>query len=136
MIDVRDLELSAVDRRADALLIRTGFYRLRHSDTPVYCGSNPFISSDAAGWIRKNLVNLNMIGVDAISISSKAHRSMGAESHKILLGDKGYGSDPVMIIEDLNISDDIKKIDELLVFPLFSAGIDSSPCTVIGVIYG
>lgn len=136
MIEPRDLESSIRDMHTEALLIRTGFYRHRSADIEAYCNNNPFFSPNAARWIRENLLNLNMIGIDIISISSKAHKSMGIEAHKILLTDQDFKGAPVYILEDLYLPAEFKKIDELFVFPIFSADIDSSPCSVIGVIYG
>lgn len=60
---------------------------------------------------------------------------MGRESHKILLADGGHGKGPVLILEDIYLPSDLSKLDELLVFPVFNADIDSSPCLAIGVIH-
>lgn len=135
IIEVKDLTRLAAERESDALLIRTGFYKYRSSDAGTYCNSNPSLSPEAADWIRQNLQNLKILGIDSISISSSSHRETGARAHKILLTDHGYGGDPVLILEDLYLPGELKRLSELLVFPIFAADIDSSPCTVIGVIH-
>ncbi len=134
-IEARDLAGLATAAPADALLIRTGFYKYRSSDAGTYCNGNPSLSPEAAGWIRQNLRNLKILGIDSVSISSVAQREMGAKAHKILLTDEGYCGGPVLILEDLYLPDELKNLNALLIFPIFTADIDSSPCTVIGVIY-
>ncbi|MDD5136123.1 MAG: cyclase family protein, partial [Candidatus Omnitrophica bacterium] len=136
IIGLEDMTALKKEKKADAVLIRTGFYKYRSSDVGIYCEENPCLSPAAADWLRKNLRNLKIFGIDSISISSRAHRGVGAESHKILLTDRRYDGGPVLILEDLYLPAGLKTLDELLIFPLFSADIDSSPCTVIGVIHG
>ncbi len=133
IIEAKDLAGLPAGKDADALLIRTGFYKYRSSDAVAYCNNNPSLSPEAARWIRQNLLNLKIFGIDSISISSKARGAMGAESHKVLLTDEGYEGGPVLILEDLYLPADLSKLDELLVFPVFNADIDSSPCVVVGV---
>ena len=134
-IEVKDLVGLPVGRKQDALLIRTGFSAYRTTDAWTYCNNNPLLSPDAARWIRQNLLDVKIVGIDAISISSKAHKGLGAKSHEILLVDGGYGGDPVFILEDLYLPPDVSRLDELLVFPVFSADIDGSPCVVMGIIH-
>ena len=45
-----------------------------------------------------------------------------------------HGRDAVLIIEDLYFPSGLGSIDELMVVPIFMEEVDSSPCTVIGVI--
>ncbi len=133
IVEVGDLTGLAADKESDALLIRTGFYKYRTSDIKRYCNENPPLSPGAAEWIRQNLLNLNIVGIDSISISSKAHKGLGAEAHRILLASQGYGGDPLLILEDLYLPEELRTLDELFIFPVFNADIDSSPCVVIGV---
>ena len=135
IIEAKDLAGLSAEKNMDVLLVRTGFYKYRSSDVAVYCNNNPSLSPEAALWIRQNLLNLKIFGIDSISISSKARKGIGAESHRILLADEGYKGDPVLILEDLYLPDELKAINELMTFPVFSADIDSSPCTVIGIIH-
>ncbi len=132
---IEDLQALKYRDDADAVLIRTGFHKYRRTDAKAYCYKNPYLSVAAAGWIRKKFYKLRAIGIDCISISSYANRKEGMEVHKILLKKKGFGTSPVLILEALNLDYKIEKIDELIVAPIFIEGVDSAPCTVIGLIY-
>jgi len=118
----------------DVLLIRTGFGAKRETDIRAYRYENPCISPDAAEWIRKNLPALGAIGVDCISIASKANAGLGRDAHRILLGEGVFKGLPLLIIEDMRIPAGLKKLDRLLVTPLFIDGVDSSPCTITGIV--
>ena len=134
IIEPGDLDGISSVKNADALLVRTGFYKYRDSNAGVYCNENPSLSPEAANRLRADLPNVKIFGIDSISISSKARREMGAEAHRILLADNGHGRGPVFILEDLYLPSEMKKLDELLVFPVFDAEIGGSPCTVVGLI--
>ena len=134
IIEVGDLANSVIPPETDFLLIRTGFSRFRNSDVHIYSYKNPCLSPQTAEWIRKNYPDIRAVGVDCISVSSRAHRDLGRETHKILLKKDEFKGEPVLIVEDLYIPSEINRLDELIVAPLFIESIDSAPCTVIGVI--
>jgi len=134
IIKIDDLASLVIPTETDFLLIRTGFSRFRSADVHVYSYENPCLSPHTAEWIRKNYPYIRAIGVDCISVSSRAHRDLGRETHRMLLKEDGFKGQPVLIVEDLYIPFDINKLDELIVTPLFIETIDSAPCTVIGVI--
>ena len=58
-------------------------------------------------------------------------RELGREAHRAFLG-QGGKNDPILIIEDMDLSCDLTKLRELWVLPLRVEKIDSAPCTVIG----
>ena len=133
IIGIDDLKGISAKKPADALLLRTGFFKFRDKDSKSYCYENPSLSTEAARWIREELPCLRAVGIDAISISCVERRDMGREAHRILLGSDGFRGKPVLIIEDLDLSGAPEGLDELIVSPLFIEGVDSAPCTVIGV---
>ena len=116
--------------KCDLLLIRTGFSRYR--ETRDYKFSNPVISPDAARLIRSDYENIRAIGVDTISVSSCQHRKLGSQTHKIFFCKEEYKSSPVLLIEDMNLSENLKGLERVFAIPLFVEGVDSMPCTVIG----
>lgn len=130
LIDVDMLQRYRIDPDADLLLIRTGFQRWRGKER--YSLNNPGIKSDAGIWLRKSCPSMRAIGFDFISISSYANREEGRKAHKVFLNPGGEGK-PILIIEDMNLQVDLKNLKEVWVFPLLIKGIDSAPCTVIGV---
>lgn len=127
----------------DLLLIRTGFNKYRaerpvdyNSEAPgyIYCNKNPYLSAEAAVWLREQHKSIKAIGVDCISIASHAHREIGRETHRILLKESDSVGQPILIIEDMNLSGDLKHLHEVIIAPLFIENADSTPCTVIGLI--
>ncbi len=133
-IECKDLQ-GKVSKGCDLLLIKTGFYKYRSSDEHTYSFKNPALSPEAAKWIRDNCPNIRAIGVDCISVSSHSHMDIGIETHKILLQTNGFTGPPVLILEDVDLSSDLGGLKKVMVVPFCIAGIDSAPCTVIGVIY-
>lgn len=130
-IEVKDLE-PHLKPKSTILLLRTGFSKFRKKR--IYCTSNPYISCITAEWLRRKLPNLRAIGIDCISVSSYANRNEGRLTHKILLRKDGYRRDPILIIEDLYLPHNIQSLSKVMVFPLYIKDVDSSPCTVVGVI--
>jgi kynurenine formamidase len=111
---------------ADIIIIRTGYGKHRGSDR--YWKENPGLSSEAAEWIRNKRPTLKAMGIDSISISSYKHRDEGRIAHKILLDPER----PVFLIEDMDLSKDLKGLLKIFAAPLFIEGLDSLPATVIG----
>ena len=114
----------------DLLLIRTGFFKYRSEDR--YRTNNPGISPEAAEWLRREHPNIRAIGIDAISITAFQSREEGRKAHRILLNNDGYPGQPVLLIEDMDLSFEADKISKVYVAPLFIEGIDSISCAVIG----
>jgi len=118
----------------DIVLIRTGFYKFR--GLKKYTHKNPYILPQTALWLRTEYPNLKALGIDLISAGSCNHNEHSRETHQILLGKKGCKGSPMLIIEDVDLSFDLNGLKEVIAAPLYIEGIDSSPCTLIGVIYG
>lgn len=132
----RDVEGYLYDN-TDLLLIRTGFGKYRNAvtgshDGDLYCSRNPYLHLETALMLRERDSNVRAIGVDCISISSLANRDMGRRAHEALLSTGKYRNNPILIIEDMLIPDDLTRVDEIIVVPLYCQGIDSAPCTVLG----
>ncbi len=117
-------------KKCDLLLIRTGFSQYR--EKKKYKFSNPVIFPDAARLIRSDYENIRAIGIDTISISSCHHRKLGAETHKIFFCNEGYKGSPILLIEDMNLSENLESLKKVFAIPLVVEGVDSMPCTVIG----
>ncbi len=121
------IDFSGIPPGTDMLLLRTGFHQHRGQD--VYWCNNPAISPHLADEIRRNLPAVRALGVDLISVSSLAHRSLGRETHKAFL----VHDRPVLLIEDMDLSaiqtGDV--IRQVVAAPLRVAGADGAPCTVL-----
>ena len=130
-------DLTAISNRNDfdCLLIRTGFSKYRQSRNDIYCEHNPCFTPQAARWLRQNFLDLKLIGIDTISLSSRAHKGVGSEAHRILFDKEGFKGGPILVVEDMMLPGNIKKLDQLVIMPIFGGGIDSSPCAVLGVVH-
>jgi len=134
-VSVEDLDNQEGLENCDILLLRTGFGDRRQSDPDCYMQKGPFITPEAAEWIRINRPNIRCIGIDCLSVSSYTKRTLGKDTHQILLGKRSSCAPAVLILEDLRIPDEAGDVDEIICLPLFIRGVDSAPCTVIGVFY-
>lgn len=111
--------------RADILLIRTGFQRMRIENPELFANKGPYLSVDAASLIRERFNNLRALGVDAISISSPSNREEGREAHRKLLVGRDF-----LIIEDMDLMNKPTNIKKIILSPIMFSEVDSSPCTV------
>ncbi|MFC1623860.1 cyclase family protein [Candidatus Omnitrophota bacterium] len=118
-------------RKADVLLLRTGFYKFRRSSR--YGIRNPGIAPEAAKFIREFLGNIRCVGIDTVSVSPYQNRMLGRETHKIFFKNN-FKNEPIRLIEDMDLSGEMHKLKKVYVFPLLINDIDSSPCTVLGVL--
>lgn len=85
----------------EALLVRTGSHRLREEDPDGYAALHPWIHPDVPGLLRRHGPSLRLFGVDAISVSSPAHRDEGGACHRAFL----CPSPPLLLLEDVDLSD-------------------------------
>lgn len=128
----KDIE-GKVDKEADLLLMRTGFWKLR--GTPGYTHRNPYIHPHTARILRDEHPNLRGIAVDTISIANHLQSHFGRQAHKILL-EETESRKAILIFEDVDLSGDLSKVKEIMVVPLYVSVVDSTPCTIIGVVEG
>lgn len=136
LIDELDLQVLKGKKEVDFLIIMTGFSKLRSKSPNFYIKENPCLTPEAAEWLKRNFPNLRGIGIDTISVSSRSHPDLGRQVHRILLGNgKRYFGRSILIVEDMFIPRDIKKIDEFIILPFFIDGVDSVPCSCIGINY-
>jgi kynurenine formamidase len=76
-----------------------------------------------------------MIGFDFISLSSYAHRDLGREAHRAFLAEleiDGDNKDPILIIEDMDLSKIKICLSKIIVSPLRFEMADGAPVTVFG----
>ena len=118
-----------VDRKARGILIRTGFYRYRQSDSETYLSGHPWIQPDVPDTLRKLFPELILFGIDTISISNPSKRAMGHEAHRSFLCRKP----PIMLLEDTNLSYDCLTGRALMIhiYPIFLDELDGVPVIAI-----
>lgn len=122
--------IGAVPAGTDLLLIRSGFSRFR--GTEAYSCRNPGFRPETGIWLREKHPSVRCVGFDFVSLSPYQHREVGREAHRAFLDPDGPNS-PILIIEDMDLSGDLSGLDSVWVVPLLLEGLDSAPCTVMGV---
>lgn len=137
-INVRDDELiqqkhlephSGKLKACDLLMIKTGYSIVRSADPQRYSLHGPGFSVEGAEYLKK-FPNLRALGIDTISFACIAHLDEGIEAHRVLLGGKDRR---FLIIEDVNLDGDISDINMVILMPWLIEGIDSAPCSLIGI---
>jgi len=138
-IEVKENELIGINslaghipETADMVLVQSGFHRFR--ETEKYTCHNPGLKPEIGFWLRDKYPSVRLVGFDFISLSSFQNRNLGRESHRAFLDPHGVGV-PILIIEDMDLSCELSGLLSVWVVPLRVVGLDSAPCTVIGVFH-
>ena len=113
----------------DMLMIKTGYSEVRSIDPQRYCLHSPGFSIAGAKYLRR-FSNLRAFGMDTVSLACIAHLDEGMEGHRVLLGGEGRR---FLIIEDVDLSGDVSDIQQIILMPWLIEGIDSAPCSLIGI---
>lgn len=124
LISFNDELLNSIPQNTDFLIIKTGFGKLRK--TEAYWNYNPGLHPAIASALRLRCPDLRVIGMDFISVTSFQNREIGRVAHKEFLG-----SLPILLVEDMNLSNLEKSPERLMCFPLMIKGVDGAPVTVI-----
>jgi arylformamidase len=114
----------------DLLLLRTGYARVRRIDPARYSKFAPGMSAEGALYISRNFPQLRAIGLDTVSLACMQHLEEGLEAHRVLLNGEGRR---FLIIEDMNLDFDLSRLKQVFALPLLIDGVDSAPCTVMGI---
>lgn len=120
-----------IQSNTDIILFRSEWFNLRKTDK--YSIDNPGTHPEVGFFLREKYPSVRAVGIDWVSISSLKNREMGRKAHHAFL-DPDSVNNPVLIIEDMDLSHDLRRLREVWVAPLRIEGIDSAPCTVMGVI--
>ena len=122
----------ALIRNCDLLLLRTGFERHRSSDPVRYRDKSPGLSVDVARYLSaERFGSVRAIGIDTISMACPLSVEEGVEAHRILFS--RTGPQPLVLIEDMSLGCDLSLVRRVFALPLYVRGLDSCPCTVLGV---
>jgi arylformamidase len=113
----------------DLLILKSGWGKFRGD--PMYYLKNPGIDPDLGLLLRKQYPSIRAFAIDWISLSSYEHRQIGRDAHKVFLNPSAEGN-PIVIVEDIHLPDDVEELSTVCVAPIQIEGIDSAPCTIIG----
>ena len=128
LISFSEAQLEKLPKEIDFLILKTEFGAFRGQEK--YWNYNPGLSPDLANKLRNNFRNLKVIGMDFISITSYQNREIGRLAHRQFLG----GKNPLLLVEDMDLSSLKKTPRSLICAPLLIENIDGSPVTIIAEI--
>jgi|TARA_B100001093_G_scaffold520268_1_gene614101 kynurenine formamidase len=126
LIVLNQEELKQIPFETDFLIINTGFWEKRGANQ--YWNNNPGLSKDLFFQLKENNPNIRIIGGDFISISAYQKRPEGRIAHKVFLG----GDNPILLVEDMDLSNIENSPDKLICAPILINGADGAPVTIIG----
>lgn len=127
LVTNEDIE-EKINDNTDLLLIRTGYEK--HRNKTRYWQRNPGLSLSLAKILRLQYPSIRAIGIDTISVTSLVHRDEGRKAHREFLGSH-YKSEPIILIEDMALSNYNDHITQVIVLPLMIEEADGAPCTVL-----
>ena len=123
-------KLQQVPKTTDLLLLKSGAEEWRQNQKEAYSKQGVGLGTDVANWIRSNL-NLKFIGLDFISVGSPMHREEGRATHRSLLKKSPYKSEPVLIIEDMTLTDLTDAPENVWIVPFRYSNADGAMVTVL-----
>jgi len=114
--------------QTDLLLLKTGFEAKRESQD--YWAHNPGLSPELGKWLRQHRLNLRLVGLDFISVTSYDHRPLGKIAHHAFLHESNPGR-PLLVVEDMKLSELAGNPNRVLIAPLRVKSSDGGPVTVL-----
>ncbi|WP_319586211.1 cyclase family protein [uncultured Desulfobulbus sp.] len=116
---------------ADIALFRFGCGNIRLNDPQRFSLRSPGFGAESAKWLRDNCPNLRAIGIDVPSLACIAHLDVTMAAHNRLLEGAGCR---FLVIEDMKLDDDLVELVEVRISPWLVSGMDSGPCSVVGIV--
>lgn len=116
---------------ADIALFRFGWKTIRERDPRRFSLRAPGFGVEAASWLVSACPGLRAIGMDVPSLACIAHLDETMAAHNELL----CGRDRrFLVVEDMDLDKDLSALLEVRVSPWLVRGMDSGPCSVIGIL--
>jgi|SRR5579875_913108 arylformamidase len=116
---------------ADLALFRFGYGIVRRQDGARFSMHCPGLGVASARWLRQRFPSLRALGLDVPSVACIAHLQETMACHNELLSGAGRR---FLIIEDMNLEHDLSHLCEVRVNPWLVTGMDSGPCSVVGIL--
>jgi arylformamidase len=114
----------------DIVLFRFGYGKVRQSEPVRFCDQCPGFGVESARLLRERFPHLRAIGMDVPSLACIAYLDETMASHHELLGGAGRR---FLVIEDMDLEKDLSTLREVRLSPWLVEGMDSGPCSVVGV---
>lgn len=116
---------------ADLALFRFGYGAVRRNAPARYSTRCPGFGVAGARWLHENAPTLRAIGIDVPSVACIASLEETMAAHHELLGGAGCR---FLIIEDMNLEHDLSGLREVRMNPWLVRGMDSGPCSIVGLL--
>ncbi|MCC7355287.1 MAG: cyclase family protein [Anaerolineae bacterium] len=116
---------------ADIVLFRLGYGPVRRAEPQRYLAQCPGFGVAGAEYLRRELPALRAVGMDVPSFVCIEYLGETMRAHNVMLGGEGRR---FLLVEDMDLEKDLTSLSELLVVPWLMAGVDSAPCTVLGIL--
>ena len=116
---------------ADLALLRFGYGSVRREDPERFSTRCPGFGVEGARWLRERFPSLRALGMDVPSLSCIAFLDETMAAHHELLGGPGRR---FLVLEDMDLEQDLTGLREVRVSPWRVRGMDSGPCTIVGVL--
>lgn len=118
-------------QQADLALFRFGYGQVRKNDPQRFSSQCPGFGMESARWLRDTCPQLRAMGVDVPSVATIAHIDETMQAHNVLLEGQGRR---FLIIEEVKLDDDLTGLHEVRINPWLVCGMDSGPCTIVGLL--
>ncbi len=118
-------------RNADLALFRFGYGEIRRTDPKRFSMRCPGFGVESARWLRQTCPNLRALGLDVPSVAVIACLENTMPAHNELLAGEGRR---FLIIEEMNLDQDLTELVEVRLNPWLVQGMDSGPCSIVGVL--
>ena len=119
-------------KKADLLLIKTGFAQVRRDSPEIYQMEGPFLYPETCRYMVETFKDLKSVGFDFLSLGSPCN-DLAADAHQIILG--CFTDNFITVIEDMDLRplyETQKKLRRVVAAPLKAVGLDSGQVSVIG----
>lgn len=113
---------------ADMALFRFGCAEFRAKDKQRFSTRCPGFGKPAAKLLRDSCPKLRCAGLDLPSFATIAHLDETMTAHNVFLAGR-----KMLIIEEMKLELDLTHLREVRVNPWLVVGMNSGPCTVVGV---
>jgi len=116
---------------SDIALFRFGRGPVRRTDADRFSKHSPGFGVEAGWWLRTRCPGLKAIGMDvpSVAVIARLDETMGV--HNVLM--EGDGT-RFLIVEDMDLEKDLRALREVRLQPWLVVGMDSGPCSVVGVL--
>lgn len=116
---------------ADLALFRFGCGPVRRNDPQRFSKCCPGFGVESARWLRQACPQLRPMGMDCPSVAVIACLERTMSAHNELLDGPGRR---FLIVEEMDLDHDLAGLVEVRIQPWLVAGMDSGPCSIVGVL--